>query len=404
MKILMLGWELPPNNSGGLGVACFKMCKALADVGVSIQFVLPYKHDQHVDFMQIETADNSGVVKVENLYGAYESHSYSINTAGGVSGVRSLHEQRAVYDAGVEKLVESLEFDVIHAHDWITFSAAMKAKAKTGRPLILHLHSTEHDRSAGSYGNPLVRDIEYNAMIMADRIIAVSDITKQIIAKEYSVPEDKIEVVHNSIDINDTRCYDNFENDYKFLDMMKNSGYKVVSSISRLTIQKGLANLLQAMRLVIEKNNKVMLLIVGSGEQYQELIAKSAELGISENVVFADFQRGKRLRDAFRIADLFVLPSVSEPFGLTALEAVGYGTPSLVTYQSGVKEVVNNFLRVDFWDVREMANKILSVVEFDALKEELHTNSLQEFNKLSWSHSASKIIDIYNQYGLGVKI
>lgn len=393
---------MPPHNSGGLGVACYKMCKALAEQGVSIQFVLPYEHNQKINFMNVKSADDEAIVSVDNSYGVYDSHSYLIKTHAGAKGHRSLHEQRMVYENGVEKLVESLEFDIIHAHDWITFSGAMKAKVRTGKPLVLHIHATEYDRAAGGQGNPMVRDIEYNAMIMADKIVAVSDITKQIIVREYSIPEDKIEVVHNSIDIADTYCYDCGENDYKYLDAMKRSGYRVVASIGRLTIQKGLINLLEAIKLAVGKNPKILLLIVGSGEQYFELVSKSAELGISENVIFADFQRGKRLRDAFRIADLFVLPSVSEPFGLTALEAIGYGTPSLVTYQSGVKEAVNNFLRVDFWDAKEMANKILSIAEFDSLRDELHENSFKEYKKLSWAKSAGKLIDIYEQYNVGV--
>ena len=176
---------------------------------------------------------------------------------------------------------------------------------------------------------------------------------------------------------------------------MKSLGYKVVSNIGRLTIQKGLVNLLQSAKLVIEKNPKTIFLIVGSGDQYEELIELSADLGISRNVVFTNFQRGKNLRDAFKIADLFVLPSISEPFGLTALESMAYNTPVLVTYQSGVSETINNCLKVDFWDIQEIANKIIACISSESLNRELSEQGFKEISSFSWDHTANKIIKSY---------
>ncbi len=231
-------------------------------------------------------------------------------------------------------------------------------------------------------------------MRLADQIIAVSQHTKARIVEDYGIPADKIEVVHNSINADELAPLEP-DNAYRYLTLMKGLGYKVVVNVGRLTIQKGLPNLLKAMKAVVENEPKTLLLIVGSGEQYHELVELSAELGIGPNVLFADFQRGKRWRDAFAIGDLFVMPSVSEPFGLTPLEAAGYGTPSLISKQSGVSEVLKNCLRVDFWDVSEMANQITSVLRNDALRNELRTNAYQEYQRLSWGAASEKVAELY---------
>ena len=182
---------------------------------------------------------------------------------------------------------------------------------------------------------------------------------------------------------------------------MKANGYHVVASIGRLTVQKGIVNLLMAAKEVVKRAPKTIFLIVGSGEQYQELIKLAADLGISKNVIFSGFLRGKELRDSFAVADLFVMPSVSEPFGLTPLEAIGYGTPALISKQSGVAEVVKHALKVDFWDIDEMANKITAVVLNDSLRDELILQGYKEYIKLSWNGSANKMIKTYNSFALG---
>lgn len=401
MKILMLGWELPPHNSGGLGVACYQLCKALARKGVDIEFVVPYTAQHDVDFMRVTAAHPQGVLEVIKSGIAYDSYKY-IKHDGAEEHV-DIYGQQLAYEHSVSRLVETAEFDVIHAHDWLTFRAAIRAKQQTNKPLIAHVHALESDRAGGNHGNPLVREIEETALLLADRVIAVSQLTKETIMKEYAIPADKIQVVHNSIDLDDIVPLDG-DNAYHYLAAMKRQGYHVVSNIGRLTVQKGLPNLLRAAKEVIDREPKTLFLIVGSGEQYYELIELAAELGISRNVVFAGFQRGKNWRDSFAIADLFVMPSISEPFGLTPLEAAGYGTPSLISRQSGVSEVLSNCLKVDFWDVQEMANQIVSVVRNEGLRRELHNNCEQEYQRLSWHGAAERLAGIYRAHSAGVTV
>jgi len=394
MKVLMLGWELPPHNSGGLGVACYELCRSLSNSGVDIEFVIPYTAEHDIKFMTITPAHPQGVQEVIKSGIAYDSYKY-IYSDQSTEWV-DIFTQSKVYEKSISKIVDSSEFDIIHAHDWLTFRAGIRAKQISGKPLVLHVHSIEHDRSGGRYGNPLVREIEQLAFLMADKIVAVSELTKRKISKYYNIPAHKIDVVHNSIDIYSKLPLDN-SNTYKYLTLLKEKGYRVVVNIGRLTIQKNLPNLLYSAQKVISLNPKVIFLFVGNGELERQLLELSAELGISQNVIFTGFQRGKAWRDAYAIGDLFVMPSISEPFGLTPLEAIGYGTPALVSKQSGVSEVVNNCLKVDYWDVDEMANQIGAVVGNDALRDELHKNSLKEYSKLSWSKSTDKLISLYNR-------
>jgi glycogen(starch) synthase len=403
MKILMLGWELPPHNSGGLGTACLQLCKALSKRNVDIEFVLPYQADHGIDFMQITAAQPQGVASVIRSGIAYDSYKY-IKEDGSEEWL-NIYDQQELYEHAVARLVENKEFDIVHAHDWLTFRAAMRAKEKRGCPIILHVHSVESDRSGREGGgNPLVREIEELALHLADRVIAVSQHTKNCIIREYGVPDDKIEVVHNSIEPSEIGPMD-ADNTYRYLAAMRAQGYRVVVNVGRLTIQKGLPNLLRAARHVVDRAPKTIFLIVGSGEQFYELITMAADLGIGKNVIFTDFQRGKRLRDAFAIGDLFVMPSVSEPFGLTPLEAIGFGnTPALVTKQSGVSEVLRNCLKVDFWDINEMANQITAVMQNDPLRDTLLEMSQHEYRKLSWEGASEKIHGLYSQHLEGMLV
>jgi glycogen(starch) synthase len=394
MKILMLGWELPPHNSGGLGVACYQLCKALSKKDVDLEFILPYEAEHNVDFMKVTAAHPQGVAEVTKSGIAYDSYKYTYTD--GHEEWHDIYSQQLMFEHAAARLASSREFDVLHAHDWLTFKAALRIKLQTGCPIILHVHSIESDRAGGGSGNPLVREIEATAFSMADRIVAVSNFTKQAIMREYGVPADRIDVIHNSIEI--TELAHEPDNAYRYLEALKSQGYRVVCNIGRLTIQKGLPNFLVAAKEVIAKRPKTMFLIVGNGEQYLELLEQAAKLGIAKNVIFTGFQRGKNWRDAFRIADLFVMPSVSEPFGLTPLEAIPYGTPSLVSKQSGVSEVLYNCLKVDFWDVREMANQILAVVNNDQLRDEMHRNALREYQRLSWNAAADTLVGMYNHH------
>ncbi len=400
MKVLMLGWELPPFNSGGLGTACYQLCKALSKNNIDIDFILPYRADHGIDFMTITAAHPQGVQSVMRAGMAYDSQKYFYED-GEVEWL-NIHDQQHLYTEGVVSLAEQKQFDIVHAHDWLTFRAALRLKELRNCPIILHVHSVESDRAGGKRGNPMVHEIEETAFYLADRIIAVSNHTKNMIIDEYGVPADKIEVVHNSIEADDIHPLDS-ANAYTYLQAMKHHGYRVVVSISRLTIQKGLPNLLRAAQKVVQHHPKSLFLIVGSGEMYQELVELSAELGIGDKVLFTDFQRGKNWRDAFAAGDLFVMPSVSEPFGLTPLEAAGYGTAALISKQSGVSEIFQNSLKVDHWDIDEMANKITAVLQNDALRDEISANAYHEYLNMSWAGASHKITKIYNEH-LGVAV
>lgn len=391
----MLGWELPPHNSGGLGVACYHLCKALSKKNVDIEFILPYSADHDIDFMEITAASPKGVVEVQQSGIAYDSYKYLFED--GTFEWHDIFGQQHFYEQAVARMVSEREFDIVHAHDWLTFRAAMRVKELKGCPIILHVHSVESDRAGGKRGNPLVHEIEDLAFHMADRIVAVSELTKQAIIRDYDIPADAIQVVHNSID-RDSMLPLDADNAYRYLSSLKGQGYRIVTNIGRLTVQKGLPNLLRAAKEVVARVPKTIFLIVGSGEQYYELLEMAADLGISRNVIFTGFQRGKNWRDSYAIADLFVMPSVSEPFGLTPLEAIGYGTPALVSKQSGVAEVLRNCLKVDFWDIQEMANQITAVVQNDALRDELHQQSYREYEKLSWNDAADKVLDLYKAH------
>jgi glycogen(starch) synthase len=395
MKVLMLGWELPPHNSGGLGTACYQLCKALSEKDVDIEFVLPYQAEHNIDFMKVSAASPQGVETVLKSGIAYDSALYKFEN--GDTQWLDIYQQQALFEAAIPELVKGQEYEVVHAHDWLTFRAALKLKELKNWPIILHVHSIESDRAGNYGGNPLVKEIEGLALNMADSVIAVSERTKQAIIRDYDVPAECIEVIHNSIEPKEITPLDG-ENTYRYISLMKSLGYKVVTNIGRLTIQKGLPNLLLAAKEVIKENPKTIFLLVGSGEQYYELVEMAAGLGIGSNVLFTDFQRGKRWRDAFDIADLFVMPSVSEPFGLTPLEAISYNTPVLISKQAGVGEILKNCLKVDYWDTREMANQIVAVLQNSSLAQELLNNSQIEYSKMSWQKACNSMIDIYKQH------
>jgi glycogen synthase len=340
----------------------------------------------------VTAVNPQGVVSITQAGTAYDSYKYILED--GSEQWLNVHEQQQLYEQTVAELVEQKEFDIVHAHDWLTFQAALRVKEIKHCPIVLHVHSVESDRAGRPEGNPAVQEIEAIALQLADKIIAVSHHTKRAIMHDYGVPADKIEVVHNSIEAELPADLE-AANAYRYLTAMKSLGYKVVVNIGRLTIQKGLPNLLLAAQKVIAREPKTLFLIVGNGEQYEELIELAAMLGIGANVLFTDFQRGKRWRDAFAIGDLFVLPSVSEPFGLTPLEAIGYGTPVLISKQSGVSEILNNCLKVDHWDIDEMANCMLSVLWSDSLAAELRQNAYREYERMSWQRAGNKIRELY---------
>jgi len=396
MKILMLGWELPPHNSGGLGVACYHLSKALAIQGASIDFIVPYSAThENIDFMDVHSATKLSPLERYGM-GAYDSKFFEEANQQQLDDVKDIRGVQRQYTKFVEQFVEDKEFDTIHAHDWLTMEAGIRAKQLTNTPLIVHVHATEFDRAGGNSGNPIVHEIEYQGLMVADRILAVSQITKDIIVSKYGIPEDKVEVVHNAIDVesfNDGYVYD--ERTYRYLEGLKAEGYTIISAVTRFTIQKGLEHLVRATAKAVEKYDRIALLMAGDGEQRNELIELASELGISDKVFFTGFVRGKQWRDAYSVSDVFVLSSVSEPFGLTALEAAHHDNALIITRQSGVGEVLGNIFKYDFWDVERLADQIVGIATSDALRDALKKNVALEYAQVSWNDVAKKCMGLY---------
>ncbi|MDO4987325.1 MAG: glycosyltransferase family 4 protein [Candidatus Saccharibacteria bacterium] len=400
MKILMLGWELPPHNSGGLGVACLNLARALSKDGADIDFVVPYEAEHpNTEFMHVLSA-----MKLDPLYrygiGAYDSllvEEEVIPTAD-VSKMISIRDVQRNYCAFVEKYLMDFKPDIAHAHDWLTFEAGVLAKKNFGIPLVAHVHATEYDRSGMNGGNPVVHAIEREGLLLADKILAVSQATRRIIHEKYDIPLDKIEVVYNSLDedfLKSAYTYDN--QDFRYIEEMKKLGYTVISTVGRFTIQKGLANLMRAAARALQKEPKLLFVFAGDGEQRQELVEMSAKLGIASNVMFTGFVRGKQLRDIYQVSDVFVMSSISEPFGLTALEAAHHGDVLILTKQSGVAEVLRSAMEYDFWDETKLADEIVAIARSEGLKHTLQRGIHNEYRNISWDNVAEKIISVYNE-------
>ena len=396
----MLGWELPPHNSGGLGVACYHMSKALAIHGAKIDFVIPYRAEYpEIDFMTIHSATNLSPLERYGL-GAYDSNTI-LDKSIVQDDINDLKYMRGVqkrYIRFVENLVLTNKPDIIHAHDWLTMEAGMRAKELSDAPLVVHVHATEFDRSGGENGNPLVHEIEYQGLMMADRIIAVSNITKNIIVERYEIPAEKIEVVYNAIDVGAlNNGYEYDFSTYSYLELLKNEGYTVISTVTRFTVQKGLTNFIKAAARALEKYDKLAFLLAGDGEQRDELIQLAADLRVSDKVLFTGFVRGKQWRDAYSISDIFVMSSVSEPFGLTALEAAHHDNALIISKQSGVGEVLHSIFRYDSWDIDALADQIIGIAASDSLQYSLKKNVKREYDRISWHDVAASCFGIYEQ-------
>lgn len=393
MKLLMLGWELPPYNSGGLGVACYHMAKALANKHVSIDFVLPYHADHpDTDWMTVHSATKTTIELRGTGTLAYTEQ---------FDDVRSI---QADYISYVERLVSLQPPDAIHAHDWLTMEAGIRAKEICNTPLVVHVHATEFDRSGSLSGNPLIHDIEYQGLMIADRIIAVSRATKAIIVQRYGIPADKIDVVHNAIDPSQLDA-DNYIYDtetYRYLETLKRDGYTIVATMTRFTVQKGLTQLIKAAARACEKYDRFMFLLAGDGEQRDELMQLAADYGIADKVVFTGFVRGKRWRDAYVVSDVFVMSSVSEPFGLTALEAAHHDNALIITKQSGVSEVLDSIYSYDFWDTDRLADQLVGIATSQVLQDSLKHNVAKEYARISWSDVADKCLATYARSRTGV--
>ncbi|MBQ6375516.1 glycosyltransferase family 4 protein [Candidatus Saccharibacteria bacterium] len=402
MKILMLGWELPPHNSGGLGVACLNLARALSREGAEIDFVIPYTAEHNeADFMHILSATK--LDPIHRYGGAYENLNLHNKIIPGNSTMFSIRDVQNSYCHYVDHLLatdtqsEHKEV-VVHAHDWLTYEAGLIAKRKYHLPLVAHVHATEFDRAGGHRGNPLIHAIEQETLLAADRIIAVSEATKRIIYENYHIPLTKIDVIYNSLDedfIN--KPYKLDDHLYSYIESQKQAGYTIITTVGRFTAQKGLHGLLHAAARAIKENPRLLFILAGDGEERNSLIALGAKLGISQNLLFTGFIRGQKLRDIYEISDIFVMSSISEPFGLTALEAAHHDNALILSKESGVSEIIWSAMKYNFWDEKKLADEILAISSNPSLKRELKRNIHQEYNKISWDKVAKQCLEVYNK-------
>jgi glycosyltransferase involved in cell wall biosynthesis len=292
------------------------------------------------------------------------------------------------YAAYAVRLAIQEDFDVIHAHDWMTYPAGIAVASVTGKPLVIHVHSTEFDRS-GEHVNQMIYDIERRGMHAAQKIIAVSHLTRNIIISRYGILGEKVEVVYNGVEQNgENRAL-------AFNRVGIRSDEKIVLFLGRITMQKGPEYFLMAARKVLEEDENVKFVIAGTGDMMHRIIEMAAQMGIGHKVLFTGFLHGKDVQKVYEMADLYVMPSVSEPFGIAPLEALNHDVPVLISKQSGVAEVLTHVLKVDFWDVNEMANKILAVLKYPPLQLTLREHGNFEVRRLRWEGAAEKCRDIY---------
>lgn len=399
MRILMFGWEFPPHNSGGLGTACEGLTSALCKKeDVELIFVLPREMEINEHDFKTVFADigNVKIKYVDSLLMPYLSSKAYLerykNSKYRKAYGETLYEEVERYALAASGIATSENPDIIHAHDWLAFGAGLAAKEATEKPFVAHVHATEFDRTG--YANGFVFEKEREGVAGADRVIAVSDYTKQVLHKHYDVNLGKISVVHNGIDMGKQK--ENIS-EYEGLMAYKKLGYKIVLFLGRITLQKGPDYFVKAAAKVLEYNPKVLFVIVGSGDMESQIMNMVAGMGISNKFMFTGFLRGERKNQAYKTADLFVMPSVSEPFGLVPLEALFYKTPVLVSRQSGVSEVVQHALKVDFWDVNDMADKTLSALEHKSMRKVLSQNGRREASMCTWDKAAGKCIEIYKQ-------
>jgi glycogen(starch) synthase len=430
VRVLMLGWEFPPFITGGLGTACHGLTQAMERLAMDILFLLPAA----VDGIESERlskeagasppgcAVGSGIrerprVVVQTVPGHVPDpyRAGSIRSAYASEAVQPMARTQAAfcksrsvrlmgtgamggYDGDLvarvwqyahrcAEMVKEESFDAIHAHDWVTFPAGMLLASQFGKPLVVQVHATEFDRS-GESPNPDVYNVEYQGMHRAAAVIAVSHLTERIIVERYDVAPHKVRVVHNGVAHNPSAV----------AGPSRRGDQKTVLFLGRLTAQKGPEYFVDAAAAVLSKLDNVRFVIAGWGDMAPRVIEKVAVMGLGQKVFFAGFLQGRQLDLAYDMADVYVMPSVSEPFGLTALEAIQHGVPVIISKTSGVSEVISRgALRVDFWDIRQMANKIVAVLKSPVLADEMRRNGSNEIRALTWDAAAQKCVNVYRE-------
>ena len=373
MKIAMIGWEYPPFKSGGLATHCYGLTRALADKNVKIYFFMPKtKH-------AVNSNQSNLVIKE---VGETEIFPYDRPEDKALAGnfFEAVHRYNQLVVAKVKAVAKAEgKFDLIHAHDWLTMEAAAILKEEMGVPMVLTIHSTEYDRSGWLNPNQWFVDIEKKGMEKADRIIAVSHFTKRVIVEKYGINPNIISVINNAV--------------YPISEGKKQ---ELVLFLGRLTIQKGTEFFLKAARKVLDYEPDVCFVVAGGGDMLPGLIDQAVDLGISNQVIFTGRLTEDEVKHIYGISSVYVMPSVSEPFGITALEAISAGTPTIASRTAGVCETFHNCIKVDFWDTDEIASKILSLLRYESLRKTLAENGKQEIELFTWDNVAGKTIDVYN--------
>ncbi len=419
----MFGWEFPPHISGGLGTACYGLTKGLASLkDIEVIFVVPKAFgDEDPSAMRLIGANNVPVTQTEILFNNaeqkmkyYEVHSevipylgesefwklkqkkYSskarfIQTDEGMkinfSGTYGpdLIEEIKNYAVVAEIIATENTFDIIHAHDWLAYPAGIAAKRVSGKPLVIHVHATDFDRSGGDV-NPTVYSIEREGMEEADKIIAVSNYTRQIVIEKYGISPEKVTTVYNAVEPVTAKSS---------LNVKKGVNEKVVTFLGRITMQKGPEYFLEAAYLVQKKMNNVRFVMAGSGDKMDEMVARVAELGIADKFHFTGFLQGDDVYQMFKMTDVFVMPSVSEPFGIVPLEAMQSDVPVIISNQSGVSEILKHAVKIDFWDIYAMADSIYGILNYTSLSNFLKESGKHEVSNLKWKNSAFNVREVY---------
>ncbi|NLK79253.1 MAG: glycosyltransferase family 4 protein [Bacteroidales bacterium] len=417
----MFGWEFPPHISGGLGTACDGLTKGLAKHQVEILFVMPTAsgdEDQSAvriinasDVAAFETREDARnlLEKVQflqvtsnlipylgpdefteqvNLEREKEWNEFRISFGqkykfSGTYG-SNLMEEVMRYALVASSIAKHHDFDVIHAHDWLTNMAGIAAKRVSGKPLVIHVHATEFDRT-GEHVNEQVYELEKRGMEEADRIIAVSDLTRNTIINKYHINPQKVVTVHNAVDFSTVEDRE----------ISRGVPEKIVTFLGRITYQKGPEYFIEAAYKVLQKTQNVRFVMAGSGDMFNRSIRRVAKLGISSHFHFTGFLRGEDVKNMFAYSDVYVMPSVSEPFGISPLEAMRAGVPAIISKQSGVAEVLHHAIKVDFWDVHALADAIYGLLTYPALKTMTVRCGLEEVNALKWDIAAAKVKKIY---------
>ncbi len=418
MQILMFGWEFPPRMSGGLGTACFGMTKALAGLGHQITFILPQAEETSaapflnlvpafgIPFSGIDPEDGEEkllrrltvrpIPALLNPYldagryrDLYLSKAGRFRDASSVYGLNLIAEVIR-YGRAAGSVARKFSFDIIHAHDWMTVPAALLARRISGKPLVLHVHSLEYDRS-GENVNKEILEIERAGLEQADRLIAVSRRTERMIVERYGIPPQKISVVYNAVSRAEASRI------YRAERRGTPRKEKMVLFLGRITFQKGPDYFVEAAARVLKVLPDVTFVMAGAGNMMGQMIERVSALGIGDHFHFTGFLQGEEIERIFSLSDLYVMPSVSEPFGISPLEAMLYDVPVILSRQSGVAELLKHALRVNFWDVREIAGKIIAVLKYPALAGEMAEKAREELRKIRWETAAERITEIYRE-------